>query len=132
MTVTIMNTTIAMIHSFVLTQAHCGNPGQGGAVSVGLIWHACIAIGPAKHRWYIHLLRVWLLQRYFHLLRVWLLQRVQTITPTFRRIATTPTTITIHMITATTNTRLLMSHTIITTRLMTITGLLLRLWLLQQ
>ncbi len=27
-------------------QARCGDPGQGCAVSVGLIWHACIAIHP--------------------------------------------------------------------------------------
>ncbi len=38
------------IPPFVLTQACSGNPGQGGAVSVGPIWHACIAIRPAKHR----------------------------------------------------------------------------------
>ncbi len=31
-------------------QARSGDPGQGGAVSVGPIWHACIAICPAKHR----------------------------------------------------------------------------------
>ncbi len=31
-------------------QARCGDPRQGGAVSVGPIWHACIAIRPAKHR----------------------------------------------------------------------------------
>ncbi len=31
-------------------QARCGNPRQGGAVSVGPIWHACIAIHLAKHR----------------------------------------------------------------------------------
>ncbi len=37
---------------FVPTQAHCGDPGQGGAVSVGPIWHACIAIRPAKHRYW--------------------------------------------------------------------------------
>ncbi len=34
----------------VTTQAHCGNPGQGGVVSVGPIWHTCITIHPAKHR----------------------------------------------------------------------------------
>ncbi len=32
-------------------QARCGDPGQGGAVSVGPIWHACIAIRDAKHRY---------------------------------------------------------------------------------
>ncbi len=35
---------------FVLTQGRSGDPGQGGAVSVGPICHACIAIRPAKHR----------------------------------------------------------------------------------
>ncbi len=35
---------------FVPTQARSGDPGQGRAVSVGPIWHACIAIRPAKHR----------------------------------------------------------------------------------
>ncbi len=34
----------------VPTQARSGDPGQGGAVSVGPICHACIAIHPAKHR----------------------------------------------------------------------------------
>ncbi len=34
----------------VTTLARCGDPGRGGAVSVGPIWHACIAIRPAKHR----------------------------------------------------------------------------------
>ncbi len=34
----------------VSTQAHCGDLGQGAAVSVGPIWHACIAIRLAKHR----------------------------------------------------------------------------------
>ncbi len=34
----------------VTTQARFGDPGQGGAVSVGPIWHACIAIHPAKHQ----------------------------------------------------------------------------------
>ncbi len=37
-------------NKFVSTQARCGDPRQGGAVSVGPIWHACIAIRPAKHR----------------------------------------------------------------------------------
>ncbi len=32
------------------TQARSGDPRQGGAVSVGPIWHTCIAIRPAKHR----------------------------------------------------------------------------------
>ncbi len=36
--------------TFVSTTAHYGDPGQGGAVSVGPIWHVCIAIRPAKHR----------------------------------------------------------------------------------
>ncbi len=31
-------------------QDRCGDPRQGGAVSVVPIWHACIAICPAKHR----------------------------------------------------------------------------------
>ncbi len=35
---------------FVPTQARSGDPGQGGVVSVRPIWHACIAIRPAKHR----------------------------------------------------------------------------------
>ncbi len=35
---------------FVTTEARCGGPGQEGAVSVGPIWHACIAIRPAKYR----------------------------------------------------------------------------------
>ncbi len=34
----------------VTTQARCGDPRQGGVVSVGPIWHACIAIRPAEHR----------------------------------------------------------------------------------
>ncbi len=34
----------------VPTQARSSDPGQGGAVSVGPIWHACIAIRPTKHR----------------------------------------------------------------------------------
>ncbi len=34
----------------VTTQARCGNPRQGGGVSVGPIWHACIVIPPTKHR----------------------------------------------------------------------------------
>ncbi len=34
----------------VSTQARCGDPGQGGALSVGPIWHVCIVIRPAKHR----------------------------------------------------------------------------------
>ncbi len=34
----------------LFAQARSGDPGQGGAVSVGPIWHACIAIRPAKHR----------------------------------------------------------------------------------
>ncbi len=33
----------------VSTQARSGDSGQGGAVSVWPIWHACIAIRPAKH-----------------------------------------------------------------------------------
>ncbi len=37
-------------YSVVPTQARSGDPGQGGAVSVGPIWHARIAIRPAKHR----------------------------------------------------------------------------------
>ncbi len=35
---------------YVPTQARSGDPGQGGAVSVGPFRHACIAIRPAKHR----------------------------------------------------------------------------------
>ncbi len=35
---------------FVPMQARSGDPRQGGAVSVGPIWHACIAIRPTKHR----------------------------------------------------------------------------------
>ncbi len=31
-------------------QAHSGDPRQGGAMSMGPIWHMCIAICPAKHR----------------------------------------------------------------------------------
>ncbi len=34
------------------TQARSGDPRQVGAVSVGPIWHACIAICPAEHRSY--------------------------------------------------------------------------------
>ncbi len=37
---------------FVPTQARSGDRGQGDAMSVGPIWHACIAICPAKHRNY--------------------------------------------------------------------------------
>ncbi len=33
----------------VPTQARSGDPGQGGAVSMGPVWHACIAKRPAKH-----------------------------------------------------------------------------------
>ncbi len=36
---------------FVPTQAPIGDPRQGGAVSVGPIWYACIAIHPAKHQY---------------------------------------------------------------------------------
>ncbi len=43
---------------FVPRQARCGNPGQGGAVSVGPIWHACIAICPAKHRFALYLTQI--------------------------------------------------------------------------
>ncbi len=39
--------------SLVTTQARCGDPGQGGVVSVGPIWHTCIAIRPAKHPTYM-------------------------------------------------------------------------------
>ncbi len=39
------------IPPFVPTQARSGDPGQGGAVSVGPVWHACIAIRPTKHRY---------------------------------------------------------------------------------
>ncbi len=41
-----------LLPPFVPTQARSGDPGQGGAVSVGPIWHACIAIRPTKHRVY--------------------------------------------------------------------------------
>ncbi len=42
---------VIVIHEqFVPTQARSGDPGQGGTVSVGPIWNACIAIRPAKHR----------------------------------------------------------------------------------
>ncbi len=36
------------------SHARSGDPGQGLAVSVGPIWHACIAICPAKHRTNVH------------------------------------------------------------------------------
>ncbi len=51
----------------VTTQAHCGDPGQGGTVSVGPIWHACIAIHPTKH-WLLLLFLLLLLQLWL----VWL------------------------------------------------------------
>ncbi len=37
-------------HDRTQGQARSGDPGQGGAVSVGPIWNACIAICPAKHQ----------------------------------------------------------------------------------
>ncbi len=35
---------------YLYIHTHVCTPGQGSAVSMGPIWHACIVIRPAKHR----------------------------------------------------------------------------------
>ncbi len=41
---------LAILPPFLLSATQQRDPRQGGAVSVGPIWHACITIRPAKHR----------------------------------------------------------------------------------